>query len=323
MKLSSDLNQIYWIRGRAADSISKFLCLKENHHHSFSLWSSSVPMGWGRLKFRVFPPQPSPDRPWSALHRGMICSLHQEVMRFSKIWNSCNCKIQILFTEKPMFHSWGTNTWLLQGSGTITFIFFPTLLRVHLDIIYLFHNHLSLCIIPQVFTVCDHWGHLLQFDSPANEQDAVLFSDQSFFCPLLFLLWLTWSLWCRSRSGTRCKCLHLPTSCCSHWRLSAISTSPITSAEEDLILPHSFHVEVLEHNELDGDYCGSKHSLWRTMEVIYIKSTHYVILEPEDGWSRAPGSPYSIAVCHKESHHEIVLNQPRYISQLVSSSVVV
>lgn len=52
------------------------------------------------------------------------------------------------------------------------------------------------------------------------------------------------------------------------------------------------------------------------MEVIYIESTYYVILEPEDGWSRAPGSSYSVAVCHEESHNEIVLNQPRYISQL-------
>lgn len=134
MKFSSDLNQFYWIHGRSAESISKFLCLEENHHHSFSLWSCSVTVGRGRLKFRVFPPQPSPDGPLSTLRMGIICSLHQGVMCFSKTWNSCCCKIQILFTEKPMFHSWGTNSRHLHGSGTITFIFFPTLLPVHLDI---------------------------------------------------------------------------------------------------------------------------------------------------------------------------------------------
>lgn len=33
----------------------------------------------------------------------------------------------------------------------------------------------------------------------------------------------------------------------------AISTRAITSAKGHLILPHSFHVQTFEHNELDGD----------------------------------------------------------------------
>lgn len=77
MKSSSDLNQIYWICGRAAESIFKFLYLKENHPHSFGLGNCAMPMRRGRLKFRVSPPQQSANRLLSALYSRIIYPLHQ------------------------------------------------------------------------------------------------------------------------------------------------------------------------------------------------------------------------------------------------------
>lgn len=187
--------------------ISRFLCLKENHSHRFSLWNCSVPMGRGRFKSRVFPPQQSANKPISALYSGIICLLHIIICVSTN--SQIVAKFNYFLEKSPKVSLLDTNAWHLQGSGTITFFFFPTLLLCIQTLIYFTTTFI---VHHQAFKVCDLWGHLLQFDSPANKKDMALFSDQSSLCPLLFPLWLMCSLWCCS--GTRYKHLHLPTSHC-------------------------------------------------------------------------------------------------------------
>lgn len=104
-----------------------------------------MPMGGGRFKSRVFPPQQRANRPLSALYSGMICPLHQEwcVSTNSQIF----AKFKYFSEKSPKVSLFGckhlTSSWIRYHH----FHFLSCIALVHPDINLQVSQPLSLCII--------------------------------------------------------------------------------------------------------------------------------------------------------------------------------